>query len=112
VQPKCHTQNLHQGQHSDREGHNCSPKGLGSKASESGVHDAHQLPPFWALNDIIRYTVKELLNIATHHATYEETVGPILVPGGREVVLSSSRVAPSNIVVQGTKKDAKGGKKR
>jgi hypothetical protein len=76
------------------------------------VRDAHQLPPFWALNDIIRYTVEELLNIATHHATYEETVGPILVLGGREVVLSSSRVVPSNIVIQGTKKDAKGGKKR
>jgi hypothetical protein len=39
-------------------------------------------------------------------------LGPLLVLGDREVVSSSSRATPSNIAIQGTKKDAKDDKKR
>jgi hypothetical protein len=64
--------------------------------------------PFWALNDIIRYTTKGLLDIATQHATMEEAARPPPVLGNRGAVPGSSKAAPSGVTVQGIK----GGKKR
>jgi hypothetical protein len=81
-------------------------------ASGSGVCDVLQLPHFRAPNDVGRYTTKELLDITAQYATNEETAGPLLVPGSREANPSCCRMAPSSIVVQGTKKDEKGSKKK
>jgi hypothetical protein len=62
--------------------------------------DARQPPSFRALNDIFRYTTKELLNITAQYAT------------SKKAAPSSSKAAPSNITAQDAMKDAKGGKKR
>jgi hypothetical protein len=67
---------------------------------------------FLAPNDFFRYTTKELLCITTQYATNKEAVRPLLILGDMEVAPDSSKVAPSSIVVQGTLKDIKGGKKR
>jgi hypothetical protein len=64
------------------------------------------------LNDIFRYTTRELLSIAIQYVTNKEVARPLPIPGDREVARSSTNVAPSSITIQGTKKDAKGGKKR
>jgi hypothetical protein len=74
--------------------------------------DARKLLFFCARNDVVRYTTKELLDIAAQCTTNEEVVGSLLVLGGREVAPNNSRATPYNIVVQGAKKDAKDGKKR
>jgi hypothetical protein len=52
-----------------------------------------------------------MLNITAQYATNKETARPFPVLGGKEVIPNSSRVLPSNITIQGAKKDAKGGKK-
>jgi hypothetical protein len=74
--------------------------------------DARKLLFFCARNDVVRYTTKELLDIAAQCTTNEEVVGSLLVLGGREVAPNNSRATPYNIAVQGAKKDAKDGKKR
>jgi hypothetical protein len=76
------------------------------------VHDARQPPRFWAPNNIVRYTTEEVLDIAAQYTTDEEAARALLVSGGREAIPGSSRVAPSNIDIQGIEKDAKGNKKR
>jgi hypothetical protein len=48
-----------------REGYNLGLKGLGPKAFRSGMHDAWLPQRFWAPKDVIKYTIKELLDIAT-----------------------------------------------
>jgi hypothetical protein len=110
AQHEHHVRNPHRvgggGGDSDQEGHGHAPKGLGAKASRSGARDMQQLPHFWAPKDFVRYTTKELLGIATYHATREEVVKPLPVP-----VPGSSRAAPSGVAVHGTKKVSKGGKK-
>jgi hypothetical protein len=109
AQPECRVWNLCHGGHGDREVHNLGPKGLGPKTFGRGAW----LPRcFRALNNIIRYTTKELLDITTKYATNKEAVGSLLEPGDREAVLSNSRATPSIVVVQDVKKDAKDGKKR
>jgi hypothetical protein len=108
----CHTQDLDRGGHDDREGHRLVPKGLGPKASGSSMRDPRQSPWLRAPNNIIRYTTNELLDIAIQDAIDQEVVRTVLVLGGREAVLDSSRDAPSNIIVQGSKEGTKGGKKR
>jgi hypothetical protein len=50
--------------------------------------------------------------MAIQYATNKEAAEPLPIPSGREVVPSSSKAAPSIIVIQGAKKDAKGSKKR
>jgi hypothetical protein len=110
--PKCHTQDLHRGGHDYREGHKLGPKGLGPKASGSSMRDARLPPWLRAPNNIVRYTTNELLDNAIQDATNEEAVRTVLVLGGWEAVPHSSRDAPSNIIVQGSKKGTKGGKKR
>jgi hypothetical protein len=50
--------------------------------------------------------------MAIQYATNKEAAEPLPIPSGREVVPSSSKTAPSIIVIQGAKKDAKGSKKR
>jgi hypothetical protein len=74
--------------------------------------DARQPPSFRALNDIFRYTTKELLNITAQYATSKKAAKALLVPSGREAAPNSSKAAPSNITAQDAMKDAKGGKKR
>jgi hypothetical protein len=96
----------------DREGQNLGPKGLGPTTSRSDIHDTWLPPCFCAPNDITRYTTEELLDIIAQYATNEEAAGATLVSGVMEVVPGSSRAMPSNIVVQGTEKDAKGGDKK
>jgi hypothetical protein len=86
TQPECRTWNPRQGGRGDREGHNPGSKGLGPKASRSGVHNVRQPPWFRASNNAIKYTTEELLNIATN----EEVAEPLLVPSGREAIPSSS----------------------
>jgi hypothetical protein len=76
------------------------------------MHGIQQLPPFLAPNDIIRYTLEELLSITAQYTINKEVAGPLPVPGGREAVPGNSKAAPSSIAIQGAKKDAKGGKKR
>jgi hypothetical protein len=76
------------------------------------MRDAQQLSHFRAPNDIIRYTTEELLNITAQYVASEEAVGPLPIPSSKETVPGSSQVAPSIIVVQVAKKDAKGGKKK
>jgi hypothetical protein len=46
AQSTCHMRNSCQGTHDDWKEHCLDPKGLGAKASESGVHDAQQSQPF------------------------------------------------------------------
>jgi hypothetical protein len=108
AQPECHTQNLRQDRLSDKKGHCHGPKGPRQKVSMSGMRDVQQSPPFRAPNDVVWYTIKEQLGIVAQHAINKETIGPLPILGGREVVPGSSKVAPSSIAVQGTK----GGKKR
>jgi hypothetical protein len=79
----------------------------------SGARNAQLPPPFRAPNDFFKYTTEELLSLATQYTTSKEAVRPLPVRGGREVVpSSSSKVAPSSIIIQVAKKDIKGGKKR
>jgi hypothetical protein len=59
-----------------------------------------------------RYTTKEMLYLAAQYATSREATRPLPILGGMETTPSSSKAMPSSIVVQGTTKDAKGGKKR
>jgi hypothetical protein len=109
AQPKCHVWKPCWDGHGDQKGHILGPKGLGPKSSGSGMGDARQPPCFRAPNDVVRYTTMELLDITTQYTMNEEAVRAPHVPGGREAILGSSRAAPSNLVIQGTKK---GGKKR
>jgi hypothetical protein len=64
AQPKCHSQNPRQGEHSDQMGCHCDPKGQGMKASKSGVHNVQQPPAYWMSNDIFRYTINKLHSMA------------------------------------------------
>jgi hypothetical protein len=63
------------------------------------MHGIQQLPPFLAPNDIIRYTLEELLSIAAQYTTNKEVAGPLPVLGGREAVPGNSKVAPSSIAI-------------
>jgi hypothetical protein len=56
--------------------------------------------------------VNELLSLATQYATSKEATGPLPMLGDKETVPDSSKAMPSNIAIQGTMKDVKGGKKR
>jgi Fe-S-cluster formation regulator IscX/YfhJ len=76
------------------------------------MHNAQEPLPFRAPNDIFRYTTKELLNITPQFTTNKVAAGPLTILGSREAVPSSSRAASSSIAIRGTKKYAKGGKKR
>jgi hypothetical protein len=53
-----------------------------------------------------------MLCLTAQYATNKEVATPLPVLGGREAVPDSSKVVPSNIAVQGAKKDVKGGKNR
>jgi hypothetical protein len=66
----------------------------------------------WNPRRTVKYTTKELLDIAAQYITNEEATGPLLVPRGREVVPGSSQAAPSDITIHGAKNDTKGGKMR
>jgi hypothetical protein len=66
------------------------------------VHEIDRDPP---------KTTKELLDIATRHASSEEAVGAGFVLGNMKTAVSSSRAAPSKATVKSTRKGAKGGKK-
>jgi hypothetical protein len=63
------------------------------------------------LNDVIRNTTEDLLNIAALYCTKEEATRPLPILGGRGAVTGSNQAMPSGVAIQGTKKDAKGGKK-
>jgi hypothetical protein len=76
------------------------------------VRDKQQLPCFRAPNDIVSYTIEELLGIATQYAINKKAVRPQPIPGSREAVPGNSQAAPFGTAIQGAKKDAKGGKKR
>jgi hypothetical protein len=56
-------------------------------------------------------TTKELLDIATRHASGEEAVGAAFILGNVKVAASNDRAAPSKATVKGTRKGAKGGEK-
>jgi hypothetical protein len=59
--------------------------GLGlAKSFGSSVCDTWLPQHFWALNNVIKYTIKELLAIAAQHASSEETVGAVLSLGDRK----------------------------
>jgi hypothetical protein len=66
------------------------------------VHELDRDPP---------KTTKELLDIATRHASSEEAVGAGFVLGNRKTAISCSRAAPSKATIKSTRKGAKGGKK-
>jgi hypothetical protein len=57
------------------------------------------------------YTTKELLDIATQHASGEEAVRLTFVLGNVKAATSGSRAAPSKATIKGAKKGAKGSKK-
>jgi hypothetical protein len=61
------------------------------------VCETQQPSCFWALNDVVRYTAEELIDVSEQYAISEEVARPLLVSGGGETVPSSSRAAPSNI---------------
>jgi hypothetical protein len=86
-----------QGGHDNHEGHSLSPKGIGPKALGSVLCDAWFPQHIQALNNVIRYTTEELLDITAQHAPGEEVVGDVLVPGDWEAVLDICWVAPSNV---------------
>jgi hypothetical protein len=56
-------------------------------------------------------TSTELLNIATQHASGVEAIGAAFVLGNAKASMSGGRAAPSKATVKGTRKGAKGGKK-
>jgi hypothetical protein len=56
-------------------------------------------------------TAKELLNIATRHASGEEAIGATFTLVEVGVAAGSGRTTPPNITIKGTKKGTKGGKK-
>jgi hypothetical protein len=112
VQHECHKWNPRQGGHGDQKRHCHGLKGPWPKVSRSGVRNAQQLTPCRALNDVIKYTTKALLGIATQHATMEEATKPPPILGSRGAVPSSSKAAPSGITIQGIKGSKKRQKRR
>jgi hypothetical protein len=52
-------------------------------------------------------TTEELHSIAAQNATGKEATELLFIPGYREVTLCSSKVAPSDVTVQDTKKGGK-----
>jgi hypothetical protein len=56
-------------------------------------------------------TPKELLDIVTWHASNEEAVGAIFIPGNMGAATNGGRAVPNKATVKGTRKGAKGGKK-
>jgi hypothetical protein len=110
AQPEHRAQNPRRGGHGDQEGHGHGPEGPRANASGSSVHDVQQPPCFLASNDIVRYTTRELLDVAAQYTTNKEASSPLPVPGEREAIPGNSRAAPSNITIQGTMKDVKGGR--
>jgi hypothetical protein len=64
------------------------------------------------LNDIIKYTTQELLDIATQHPPGEEAARAVFILGSEKTPPDSNRVTPPKATGKGTKKGAKGGKKR
>jgi hypothetical protein len=85
------------------------------------VADADIISMFWfgtmthtLLHELDRdqpNTTKELLDIATRHASDEEAVGATFVLGDGKMVPGGSRAVPSITTGKGSKKGAKGGKK-
>jgi hypothetical protein len=83
------------------------------------VADADTISAFWSsttcrtlvhgLSDDQPNTTKEVLNIATRHASGEEVVGAVFILGDGQMVPSGSRVTPSKAIGKGTKKGIKGG---
>jgi hypothetical protein len=57
-------------------------------------------------------TTRELLDIMTRHASNEETVGATFILGNVEVAADGGRTAPTKATIKGTRKGAKGSKKR
>jgi hypothetical protein len=56
-------------------------------------------------------TTKELLDIATRHASDEEVVGAVFVQGGHKVVLSGGRGTSAIATHKGTKRGIKSDKR-
>jgi hypothetical protein len=56
-----------------------------------------------------RKTTKELLNIATRHASGEEAVGAAFVLGNTGVAANGGRAALTRATIKGARKGAKGG---
>jgi hypothetical protein len=75
------------------------------------VCDTQQLPPFWALNDVLRYTTKEVHNITSQYITSKEVVKLHPVPRSRKVTPGSSNAVPSDTTGQDAKKGAKGARR-
>jgi hypothetical protein len=82
------------------------------KESRCNVCDVQQPLPFWALNNIFRYTTEELCNIAGQYVMRKETAKLLPIPGSKEATPCSNNMAPSAAAVQNAKKGIKGGKKR
>jgi hypothetical protein len=70
---------------------------MGPKALGSGLRGAWFPQHFQALNNVVRYTIKKLLDITAQHAPGEEVVGDVLVPSDWEAVPDICRAAPSNV---------------
>jgi hypothetical protein len=95
AQPERCVQNLRLGGHDNWEGHNLDPKGLGPKASGSGVRDTWLPSCFWTPNDVIRYTTEELLDITAQYASNEEAAGLSLSQAtGKRSLASAERCHP------------------
>jgi hypothetical protein len=56
-------------------------------------------------------TIKELLNIATQHASHEEAIGATFTLGNTGTSVDGGRAAPTKAIIKSTKKCAKGSKK-
>jgi hypothetical protein len=56
-------------------------------------------------------TTKELLNIATQHASSQEAVGAAFILGNMGAAANGGRAAPTKATVKGARNGTKGGKK-
>jgi hypothetical protein len=75
----------------DRKRHYRDPKGLGLKASASGMRDAQEQLPFRAPNIIFRYTTEELPSLAAQYTTSKGAATPLHVAGDREAALAVAK---------------------
>jgi hypothetical protein len=55
-------------------------------------------------------TMKELLDIATRHASSKEAVGAAFILGNAKIAASDSRTTPSKATIKSTRKGANGGR--
>jgi hypothetical protein len=67
---------------------------------------------FWAPSNVIKYTTKQLLDIASSTRSGMEVAKADLVLGNRKENPGTSRAAPSDAAVQSSKKGTKGGRRR